>query len=240
MSDLAIEFVKESEALRDSSCEICGNRIIYSRISDRAEAMRTGKKIGEYYSVLKANDMVDEAIADCLVRLTKAYAREKGKIMLVGLGNPRFVADALGDAVLDKIEPDNGLIKVYPSVSAVTGIESTDIISAMARLTKPRLIIVIDTLCTDSTERLNTVYQMTTAGISPGGGVGGKCESLDADNLGAPIIAIGVPLAVRMSISGSSSRVFTPIDIDSLVETSADILARAIIKARELINSSNS
>lgn len=231
MSDLAIEFIKESEVLRDLSREICGNRVIYSRINDRAEALRAGKKIGEYYSVLKSNERVADAICDCLVKLAKACVRRKGKIMLVGLGNPRFIADALGDSVLDKIDPDNGLIKVYPSVSAVTGIESTEIITAMAQLTKPRLIIVIDTLCTDSAERLNTVYQMTTAGISPGGGIGGKCDNLDADNLGAPIIAIGVPLAVRLSLS-DAPRVFTPIDIDSMVDESADIIARAINKAR--------
>lgn len=231
MSDLAIEFIKESTMLRESSRKISGNRVIYSRISDRAEALRAGKKIGEYYSILKTNDRVDEAICDCLVKLAKVCARKEGKIMLVGLGNPRFIADALGDSVLDKIDPDNGLIKVYPSVSAVTGIESTEIITAMAQLTNPRLIIVIDTLCTDSAERLNTVYQMTTAGISPGGGVGGKCDSLDADNLGAPIIAIGVPLAVRLALS-ETSRVFTPIDIDSMVDESAEIIANALNKAR--------
>lgn len=231
MSDLAIEFIKESTVLRDSSREIFDNRVIYSRIRDRAEALRAGKKIGEYYSILKTNDRVDEAICDCLVKLAKVCARKEGKIMLVGLGNPRFIADALGDSVLDKIDPDNGLIKVYPSVSAVTGIESTEIITAMAQLTNPRLIIVIDTLCTDSAERLNTVYQMTTAGISPGGGVGGKCDSLDADNLGAPIIAIGVPLAVRLLLNGAS-RVFSPIDIDNMVDESAEIIANALNKAR--------
>lgn len=231
MSDLAIEFIKESTMLRDSSREISDNRVIYSRIRDRAEALRAGKKIGEYYSILKTNDRVDEAICDCLVKLAKVCARKEGKIMLVGLGNPRFIADALGDSVLDKIDPDNGLIKVYPSVSAVTGIESTEIITAMAQLTKPRLIIVIDTLCTDSAERLNTVYQMTTAGISPGGGVGGKCDSLDADNLGAPIIAIGVPLAVRLLLNGAL-RVFSPIDIDNMVDESAEIIANALNKAR--------
>lgn len=234
MSDLAIEFIRENRALRDSACEICGNRVIYSRITDNNEAAQMGKKIGEYYSVLKVNNRVDDAITDCIKKLSDKYAKSDGKIMLVGLGNPRFIADALGDAVLDKIAPDSRLIKVYPSVSAVTGIESTDIIAAMAKLTNPRLIIVIDTLCTDSAERLNNVYQMTTAGISPGGGVGGKCESLDSDNLGAPIIAIGVPLAVRVRLDGVL-HVFTPIEIDEMVEISAGILARAINKVRQRI-----
>lgn len=235
MSDLAIEFIRENRALRDSACEICGNRVIYSCIADNNEAAQMGKKVGEYYSVLKVNDRVDDAIADCITKLADKHAKFDGKIMLVGLGNPRFVADALGDAVLDRIDPDSRLIKVYPSVSAVTGIESTEIITAMAKLTNPRLIIVIDTLCTDSAERLNTVYQMTTAGISPGGGVGGKCESLESDNLGAPIIAIGVPLAVKVRLN-DVSHVFTPIEIDKMVETSASIIASAINKARRAIN----
>lgn len=234
MSDLAIEFISENRALRDSAFEICGNRVIYSSIADANEATQMGKKVGEYYSVLKVNDRVDDAIADCIQKLANNHAACEGKIMLVGLGNPRFIADALGDAVLDRINPDSRLIKVYPSVSAVTGIESTEIIAAMARLINPRLIIVIDTLCTDSTERLNSVYQMTTAGISPGGGIGGKCESLDSDNLGAPIIAIGVPLAVKVRLNGIT-HVFTPIEIDSMVEISADVLASAINKARNFI-----
>lgn len=234
MSDLAIEFIKENKALRDSTYEICGNRVIYSNIKDTNEAALMGKKVGEYFSVLRVNDKVDDAIADCIQKLANKHAVSEGKIMLVGLGNPRYIADALGDAVLDRINPDSKLIKVYPSVSAVTGIESTEIIASMARLTNPRLIIVIDTLCTDSTERLNSVYQMTTAGISPGGGVGGKCESLDSDNLGAPIIAIGVPLAVKVRLN-SITHVFTPIEIDEMVEISADIIASAINKARNFI-----
>ena len=45
-------------------------------------------------------------------------------------------------------------------------------------------------------ERVNSTIQISTAGISPGGGVGNKRKALNKDYLGVDVIAIGVPTVV--------------------------------------------
>ena len=45
-------------------------------------------------------------------------------------------------------------------------------------------------------DRVNSTIQISTAGISPGGGVGNKRKALNKDYLGVDVIAIGVPTVV--------------------------------------------
>lgn len=45
-------------------------------------------------------------------------------------------------------------------------------------------------------ERVNSTIQISTAGISPGGGVGNTRKSLTKETLGVDVIAIGVPTVV--------------------------------------------
>lgn len=133
------------------------------------------------------------------------------KCLIVGLGNSNSTPDSLGPKVIDSIiitkhlfdldgiEVLDGYRNVSclkPSVLALTGIETKDIISGVINRTKPDFIIIIDALASSSISRVNKTIQLTDAGIFPGSGVGNSRGELSYSTLGVPVIAIGVPTVV--------------------------------------------
>ena len=88
---------------------------------------------------------------------------------------------------------------ISPGVMGTTGIETIDIVSSIVNSIKPKFIIVIDSLCASSVERLNRTIQITDSGIHPGSGVGNHRKEISKDTLNIPVIAIGVPTVVDAS-----------------------------------------
>ena len=88
---------------------------------------------------------------------------------------------------------------ITPGVMGSTGIETIDIINGVIDKVKPKFIIVIDSLCASSVERLNKTIQITDTGIHPGSGVGNNRKEISKDVLNIPVIAIGVPTVVDAS-----------------------------------------
>ena len=135
------------------------------------------------------------------------------QVLVVGLGNTDVTPDALGPRVLSHIlitrhlhsghfqKPDfpidsTSVCGIVPGVMAQTGMETAEIIKALADQIHPDIIIVIDALAARSVTRLGTTIQLTDTGIHPGSGVGNHRHSLTQDSLGIPVIAIGVPTVV--------------------------------------------
>lgn len=126
-----------------------------------------------------------------------------------------MVCDSLGSKVVENIEVTRHIKKYYPqflkkgvrgissfapSVMGKTGIETLEIIQGIADKIKPKLIIVIDSLASRSIERVNKSIQISDTGIVPGGGVGNERLGITFDNLGIPVIALGVPTAVETAV----------------------------------------
>nr|SUY25891.1 germination protease [Clostridioides difficile] len=78
----------------------------------------------------------------------------------------------------------------------VTGIETSEIVKSLVEKVKPDRVVAIDALASRKMERVNSTIQISTAGISPGGGVGNTRKSLTKETLGVDVIAIGVPTVV--------------------------------------------
>ena len=110
-------------------------------------------------------------------------------MLVAGLGNSRMTPDALGPKTVNKLMiarhllqmiPDqvdsrvNSVCAIAPGVLGVTGIESSDIISALCEKIKPQYIIAIDSLAAASAQRIKDTIQMSNTGIAPGAGVGNK------------------------------------------------------------------
>ena len=68
-------------------------------------------------------------------------------------------------------------------------------------------------------ERVNSTIQISTAGISPGGGVGNKRKALNKDYLGVDVIAIGVPTVVD---AATLTIDVLDLAIDNLIEVSQE------------------
>ncbi len=184
-------------------------------------ARQLGKPIGSYITIEMPNrfygrqgiyEDVCKRCAEELKNLTENKLSDADETVLVaGLGNRRITADALGPKVVGSLmitrhlkryipdEIDEGVrpvCAIAPGVLGTTGMETEEIIRSLTEEVKPKLVIVIDALCSGNMDRINTTIQITDTGITPGGGVGNKRKTINSDTLGVPVIAIGVPTVV--------------------------------------------
>ncbi len=135
-------------------------------------------------------------------------------ILIVGLGNVYVTPDALGPKVVQNIDITRHIINfakelvtsdtrsvsaISPGVLGTTGIETSEIVSSIVAKTKPDIIIVIDSLASQSVHRIGNTIQLSNTGITPGAGVRNKREGINQETLGIPVIAIGVPTVVDMA-----------------------------------------
>lgn len=180
------------------------------------EAM--GKPKGHYITIecpdMKENEpKAHEAVIKILAKelaglLPKGSAKH---VMVVGLGNRFATPDRLGPDVSGKVlvtrhikgqvpeEIDESvceLSSLTPGVMGLTGIETCEIIKGVVGQVKPDYIIAIDALAARNVSRINSTIQISDTGISPGAGVGNKRKQLNEENVGCPVIAIGVPTVI--------------------------------------------
>ncbi len=150
-----------------------------------------------------------------LARALQQLLPKDGEILVVGLGNRRITADALGSRVLDSLLitrhlqkrsstlPVTGLrslCALAPGVLGVTGIETAEVIRGIVQHVKPRAIIAIDARAARESSRICTTIQLTDTGILPGSGVGNHRMGLNERTLGVPVIAVGVPMVVYAAV----------------------------------------
>lgn len=138
---------------------------------------------------------------------------EKATCLVVGLGNPKIISDALGSKSLSDIivtrhmyllgdvdKKYRNVCILEPNVMGITGIDSFEIIKNIIDEIKPDFVVAIDSLCAANIERLNKTIQITSTGITPGSGIGNTKEELSKETLGVPVIAIGVPTVVDSTV----------------------------------------
>ncbi len=162
-----------------------------------------------------------------------------GLLMVIGLGNAAVTADSLGPLTAGKIfvtrrlnsMVDNEDLRLRdvcaftPGVVGKTGIDTIESISALVKSVKPAAVICVDSLYTGEPRRLGCTVQITDTGLCPGG-----AYSLNADSLGCPTIAIGVP-TMKQYIGDAQQLVITPRQLDTVMEKAANVLALSINKA---------
>ncbi len=156
-------------------------------------------------SFIKTATLISEEIKALL-------PKQKGSVLVAGLGNENITPDSLGPRVVKKLLVTRHIEKLDPSlfsgagfgsVSAIaagvlgqTGIESAEIIKSVCDIVKPDCVIVIDSLASRRLERLATTVQLSNGGIAPGSGVSNKRLAINKELLGAPTVSIGVPTVV--------------------------------------------
>lgn len=146
--------------------------------------------------------------------LRQLIGLEKEKsVLIVGLGNPGITADSLGPEVIGNLHMTRHLIREYglkstekqilhaisgivPGVMGQTGMETSEIVEGVVKITRPDVVIAVDALAARNTRRLNRTIQITDTGITPGSGVGNHRNGLTEENLNVKVIGIGVPTVV--------------------------------------------
>ena len=246
-TDMAVEFYRHKHHKDDGLIKY------YEVEVDEKMSKQLGKPCGKYATletsaVLNGEEGEYNRVTAALTSSIKDYCKGCQKVMAVGLGNPDLTADALGDRVFKRLSVnrhingnDKYLCALTPNVLGMTGIESFDIISAVADRVKPDVIVVVDALTAAASNRIATVFQITDSGITPGSGVENHRQRLDQGSLGCRVISVGVPLVVYSSTiardycaaesSPGRDMIVTPKDVDILVEDCARIIAGAINSA---------
>lgn len=213
-TDLVIEQINDKNLIKE---EVINNIKISRVVMDKNNLLN--KKEGNYITI-ELTDITNyedrENVGKVLVKeikdiLNKNNIKDNYECLVIGLGNKKSTPDALGPMVIDNIlvtrhlfelnvDVKKGIRKVsaiIPGVMGNTGIETIDIIKGIVDNVKPKFIIVIDSLCASSIERLNKTIQLTDTGIHPGSGIGNMRKEISKDTLGIPVIVIGVPTVVE-------------------------------------------
>lgn len=134
----------------------------------------------------------------------------EGAALVVGLGNRAMTPDAVGPLAADSVLVTRHLIASMPrhfsgfrpvsvfrsGVLGTTGVESAEAVRGLVAEVRPDMVIVIDALASRRVGRVCSTVQLSDTGIVPGSGVGNHRSALNAETLGVPVIAIGVPTVV--------------------------------------------
>lgn len=236
----------------------------------KGEAL-VGKPIGRYVTMeirglMEGEDnLIDRSakiLADHLSRMVRhSYYL---KVLVIGLGNEKVTPDSLGPATVSKVKITSHLFRFFdcdgaedmsnvcglaPGVTAITGMETADLIQKAVELTEPDVVIAIDALAARNIERVSTTIQICDTGISPGAGMGNMRKHLNEETLGVKVIAIGVPTVIdsrtlileaaeAMNLPEAQvstymeerdfDMVVTSTDIDFLIKAFSDIIAKAV------------
>lgn len=259
-TDLAVESLAERIEAVGGVRQYCRGKafsITEIVIDDDSHLETIGKGKGRYItlegsSLSRYSDDYEAMIYELAEELTTLIP--DGEVLVVGLGNNDITPDALGPQTAAKIiatrhlrdELDSDEEKFLTSLRRVsvfaggvlgqTGIETAEIVRAICRELRPNAVIAIDALACSDVSRLGTTIQLSDSGISPGSGVSNARRALTEEQLGVPVIAVGVPTVVDMhtivrSLTGSSicsdipNMMVTPRDIDRLTERASQLIA---------------
>jgi spore protease len=204
--------------------EESGVTITSLQITTEHAAQTLGKPMGHYLTI--ETPQLRDKDSDLQHRISTLFAHhfaqylhkigisKEAKVLIVGLGNWNVTPDALGPMVVenvlvtrhyfelmpDQVEPGYRQVSaIAPGVLGITGIETSEIVRGIVDKSKPDVVIAIDALASKALERVNTTIQIANTGIHPGSGVGNKRKGLTEQELGIPVIAIGVPTVVYAS-----------------------------------------
>ncbi len=223
-----------------------------------------GKAKGSYVTISfpAAGELSYEeftSLSDLLAREIRALAGERESVLVAGLGNDRFAADALGVIAVrhtlvthhlkgnEAFSAFGDIAAVTPGIMAKTGMESAELIAGAVKSVSPSLVIAIDAMAAREAGRLARTVQLCNTGIFPGAGLGNHRRELSEKTLGVPVLAIGVPTAVdaatlvydalegqridEKSMEKLSGFFVCPKDIDLVAELLGKLIGHAINRA---------
>lgn len=196
------------------------------RIEDEQTARELGRPRGTYVTLscpqtmtieLSMREALSWELAQAIRQMLPEHART---VLVTGLGNRSVTPDALGPRTVERVLvtrhmdgclPDDvstrmaSVCAAAPGVLGVTGLETAEVLRGMAEHVHPDAVIAVDALAARSSARICSTIQIADTGISPGSGVGNHQKALTRETLGAPVIAVGVPMVVYASTIASDA-----------------------------------
>lgn len=243
-TDLADElFGAENEALpagvRLASAQQGGVRITRVEIAREGLARPRGRYVTLEMPSVSVLDERDEAVIETCAAELQALLPPKGTILVIGVGNRRITADALGPRTAQKILVTLGsqnqlplrgirpVAAVAPGVSAATGLTLRQLAGALVQAVQPAAVVCVDSLCGAEAQRLGRSIQFSDTGLYPADPK--HANHLDAAALGVPVISAGIPTLMQSELG--PDLVITPRALDSVIAHGSALLAAAINRA---------
>ena len=211
----------------------------------RVEIAREGlaRPRGRYVTLeMPSVSVLDERDTDVIetgAAELRALLPPEGPVLVLGIGNRRVTADALGPRTAQKILVTMGpqhtlpvrgirpVAAVAPGVSAATGLSLQQLAGALVRELRPAALLCVDSLCSAEPERLGRTLQFSDTGLHPA--QPDHSRHLDAARLGVPVLAAGIP--TLMQAEEGRDLVVTPRDLDGVIAHGAALLGAAINRA---------
>lgn len=281
-TDLVYESVhglnKNIDGVVSMDTEFMGVKLNRIEIKTQSASRELDRDIGKYTTVFCPS--LTETDGESFLSLISCIANElclllDGKdknVLVVGLGNTCVTPDALGPMAVRNIivsrHIKRGMTGLYnslslgeiaaiaPGVLGQTGVESAEIIRAVADKISPDALIVIDSLMSGKAERLARTVQLTDTGIVPGSGINNNRFEISSATMGVPVVTMGIPMVIDAAtlakdivisalgkeedVSGiieknlpksGGSMVVTPKHIDAIVNKAAKVIGFSVNKA---------
>ncbi|MBE6690346.1 MAG: GPR endopeptidase [Ruminococcaceae bacterium] len=275
---------REGDGIRVRKSECGGCRLLHVQVRSEAAAARIGKPQGSYVTLecgeirMLSDSEFDRVRCALSVEIREMAERMCGKriggqfsVLVCGLGNGDITADAIGPETVRRLavtrhlrRMDHALFSTVglceisaltPGVLGQTGLETVELVKGAVKAAAPDLVIAVDALAARSVERLSTTVQLSDTGIHPGSGIGNRRKALNAETVGVPVMALGVPTVVdsstlvfdalhragyepqdfsaelRKTLEEGRSFFVSPKEIDLLVSSVAVLLSGALEKA---------
>lgn len=214
----------EKQGVIASQERLHGLELMAVDIINETGAQTLGKPMGKYFTLdlpqrfergAEQFEAAAQAVGDLIQRCWQGHER----VLVAALGNPDITPDALGSLAASQIivtrhlkqqapadfAAFSSLALCRPGVLGTSGIESSQQVRLLCSHLSPDLVIVIDALAGADLDRLCRCVQISTAGISPGSGVGNDRQELSLQTLGVPVIAMGIPTVIDAGNFGEDS-----------------------------------
>ena len=226
-----------------------GLRVTAVEVRPGEGARLLGKPPGHYYTLAlpprleRAAEDFPRAAQALAALIRRCGAARWRTVLIAALGNPDITPDALGNLAAAQLlvtrhlkEQGEAAFRSFAStalcrtgVLGTTGLESAAQIRSLCRELRPDGVAAIDALAGTELRGLCRSVQVCDTGIAPGSGVGNDREALNAQTLGCPVLAIGVPTvidAAHFADDPALRQMFvTPRGIDSAVRGAARVVA---------------
>ena len=210
----------------------------------RVEVAREGlsRPRGRYVTLempsVSVLDERDAAVIETCAAELRALLPPEGPVLVLGVGNRRVTADALGPRTVQKIfvtmgqrsVPVQGIrpvAAVAPGVSASTGLSLQQLAAALVGQLRPAAVVCVDSLCSAEGQRLGRTVQFSDSGLYPA--QADHTRHLTRDTVGVPVVAAGIP--TLMQAQEGADLVVTPRALDSVIAHGAALLACAVNRA---------
>lgn len=252
-TDLALEATEPARQVRTEK-----DGCVLTRIDEDGRAYVT-------LEVRSISDHIDadDALLELLTKELSGLLPKEGAVLAAGLGNRAVTPDALGPLTAERVLATRHIrgelarvtglgglrpvAVVSPGVLGCTGMEAFEVLRAVVNETKPAAVVAVDALAARSPSRLGCTVQLSSAGISPGAGVGNSRPRIDESTLGVPVISLGIPTVVDASTFAldlsdgeappekaaprGAPMMVTPREIDLIIERGSRLLALGINRA---------